>query len=243
MKLSIIVPVYNEINYLERFTKFQTGILAPKQKEIDDITSSDEYRKLVEKEGFKKYKTAALTEDEKKKYDAFQKKIVAIQNEMFWLEMDWMQSYGRGSDMHKGVDIAKFRKISKEGVKFQSHIDGSTHILTPENIVDSQNIINSNIQMSLDECLHYPASFEDSKKSMRLSLNWAERARRRFSQNSEENPYSKVLKDLKERDNSDMSRKFSPLKVPQNALIINTEEKNIHQVSDEIIEKINNEYS
>ena len=78
------------------------------------------------------------------------------------------------------MSLAKFRKISKEGVKFQSHIDGSTHILTPENVVDSQNIINSNIQMSLDECLHYPASFEDSKKSMRLSLNWAERARRRF---------------------------------------------------------------
>ena len=78
------------------------------------------------------------------------------------------------------MSLAKFRKISKEGVKFQSHIDGSTHILTPENVVDSQNIINSNIQMSLDECLHYPVSFEDSKKSMRLSLNWAERARRRF---------------------------------------------------------------
>ena len=78
------------------------------------------------------------------------------------------------------MSLAKFRKISKEGVKFQSHIDGSTHTLTPENVVDSQNIINSNIQMSLDECLHYPASFEDSKKSMRLSLNWAERARRRF---------------------------------------------------------------
>lgn len=78
------------------------------------------------------------------------------------------------------MSLSKFRKISKEGVKFQSHIDGSTHILTPENVVDSQNIINSNIQMSLDECLHYPASFEDSDKSMRLSLNWAERARRRF---------------------------------------------------------------
>ena len=78
------------------------------------------------------------------------------------------------------MSLAKFRKISKEGVKFQSHIDGSTHILTPENVVDSQNIINSNIQMSLDECLHYPVTFEDSRKSMRLSLNWAERARRRF---------------------------------------------------------------
>ena len=64
------------------------------------------------------------------------------------------------------MSLAKFRKISKEGVRFQSHIDGSTHILTPEIVVDSQNIINSNIQKSLDECLHYPASFEDSIKSM-----------------------------------------------------------------------------
>ena len=83
----------------------------------------------------------------------------------------------------------------------------------------------------------------NAKSKFYLTASAEEIARRRFSQNSEENPYSKVLKDLKERDNSDMSRKFSPLKVPQNALIINTEEKNIHQVSDEIIEKINNEYS
>ena len=83
----------------------------------------------------------------------------------------------------------------------------------------------------------------NAKSKFYLTASAEERARRRFSQNSEENPYSKVLKDLKERDNSDMSRKFSPLKVPQNALIINTEKKNIHQVSDEIIEKINNEYS
>ena len=83
----------------------------------------------------------------------------------------------------------------------------------------------------------------NAKSKFYLTASAEERARRRFSQNSEENPYSKVLKDLKERDNSDMSRKFSPIKVTQNALIINTEEKNIHQVSDEIIEKINNEYS
>ena len=83
----------------------------------------------------------------------------------------------------------------------------------------------------------------NAKSKFYLTASAEERARRRFSQNSEENPYSKVLKDLKERDNSDMSRKFSPLKVPQNALIINTEEKNIHQVSDEIIKKIKNESS
>ncbi|MBM31903.1 MAG: cytidylate kinase [Chloroflexi bacterium] len=83
----------------------------------------------------------------------------------------------------------------------------------------------------------------NARSKFYLTASAEERAKRRFSQNSEKVPYPKVLKELKERDNSDMSRKYSPLKVPQNALIIDTEKKNIHQVSDEIIEKINYESS
>ena len=78
----------------------------------------------------------------------------------------------------------------------------------------------------------------NAKSKFYLTASAEERAKRRFSQKSEKIPYSKVLKDIIERDKLDMSRKFSPLKVPQNALIINTEKKNIHQVSDEIIKKI-----
>jgi len=83
----------------------------------------------------------------------------------------------------------------------------------------------------------------NARSKFYLTASAEERAKRRFSQNSEKDPYPKVLKELKERDHSDMSRKYSPLKVPQNALIIDTEKKNIHQVSDEIIEKINYESS
>ena len=83
----------------------------------------------------------------------------------------------------------------------------------------------------------------NAKSKFYLTASAEERAKRRFSQKSEKISYSKVLKDIIERDKLDMSRKFSPLKVPQNALIINTEKKNIHQVSDEIIEKIKNESS
>ena len=78
----------------------------------------------------------------------------------------------------------------------------------------------------------------NAKSKFYLTASAEERAKRRFSQNSEKISYSKVLKDIIERDKLDMSRKFSHLKVPQNALIINTEKKNIHQVSDEIIKKI-----
>ena len=83
----------------------------------------------------------------------------------------------------------------------------------------------------------------NAKSKFYLTASAEERAKRRFSQKSEKISYSKVLKDIIERDKLDMSRKFSPLKVPQNALIINTEKKNIHQVSDEIIKKIKNESS
>jgi cytidylate kinase len=83
----------------------------------------------------------------------------------------------------------------------------------------------------------------NAKSKFYLTASPEERAKRRFSQKSEKIPYSKVLKDIIERDKLDMSRKFAPLKVPQNALIIGTEKKNIHQVSDEIIGKIKNESS
>ena len=52
--------------------------------------------------------------------------------------------------------LAQFRKISKEGVKFQSHIDGSYHFFTPESIIDIQRILGSDIMMCLDECTPYP---------------------------------------------------------------------------------------
>lgn len=76
--------------------------------------------------------------------------------------------------------LAQFRKISKEGVKFQSHIDGSYHFFTPESVIDIQRILGSDIMMCLDECTPYPCDYDYAFKSNQLTIEWAKRARERF---------------------------------------------------------------
>ncbi len=78
------------------------------------------------------------------------------------------------------MSLAKLRKITEQGVTFQSHIDGSTHELTPERAVEIQCLLGSDIQMVLDECTPYPSTREEAEPSMRLSMRWAERCKRAF---------------------------------------------------------------
>ncbi len=73
--------------------------------------------------------------------------------------------------------LGELRKLSEEGVKFQSHLDGSTHVLTPEGAVSIQESLGADIIMCLDECTSYPSSYEDTKRSMELTLRWAERSK------------------------------------------------------------------
>ena len=94
--------------------------------------------------------------------------------------MDWNKPILTDSGGFQVMSLSKLRKITKKGVIFQSHIDGSSHELTPENVVETQNIIGSNIQMVLDECTPFPSSHNDAEKSMNLSLEWAERARKTY---------------------------------------------------------------
>jgi queuine tRNA-ribosyltransferase len=67
------------------------------------------------------------------------------------------------------------RKISEEGVVFQSHLDGSSHLFTPESTVDVQLALGSDICMVLDECLAYPATWEQARNSMEMTVRWARR--------------------------------------------------------------------
>ncbi len=71
--------------------------------------------------------------------------------------------------------LAKLRKISEEGVLFQSHIDGSLHFITPEKIIEIQKVLGSDMAMVLDECIPYPSSYEYAKASIGLTLRWAEK--------------------------------------------------------------------
>lgn len=76
--------------------------------------------------------------------------------------------------------LAHRRKIKEEGVTFQSHIDGSKHTFTPENVMDIQRIIGADIIMAFDECTPYPCDFKYAEKSLGLTHRWLERCIERF---------------------------------------------------------------
>jgi len=79
------------------------------------------------------------------------------------------------------MSLSGLRKLSEDGVKFQSHIDGGVkHFLTPEKSIQIQHKLDSNITMCLDECLALPCEYSDSVKSMRMSMRWAKRSRNAF---------------------------------------------------------------
>jgi queuine tRNA-ribosyltransferase len=80
------------------------------------------------------------------------------------------------------MSLAKIREVTEEGARFQSHIDGSRHTLTPERSIEIQCLLGADIQMQLDECIEYPAEPAEVERAMLLSLRWAERSQRAFEQ-------------------------------------------------------------
>lgn len=80
--------------------------------------------------------------------------------------------------------LAQTRKLKPEGVTFSSHIDGSKHLFTPENVVDTQRIIGSDIMMVLDECCPGDADYNYAKKSLDLTLHWLERGVKHYKETS-----------------------------------------------------------
>lgn len=78
--------------------------------------------------------------------------------------------------------LAACRKLSEEGAKFQSHIDGSRHLFTPENVVDTQRVIGSDIMMALDECPPGTSDFSYARKSLDLTKGWLERGWKHFNE-------------------------------------------------------------
>ncbi len=75
------------------------------------------------------------------------------------------------------MSLSGLRKMSERGVEFQSHLDGSRHMLTPERAVEIQALLGSDIIMQLDECIELPATPERAREAMELSLRWAQRCK------------------------------------------------------------------
>jgi len=100
--------------------------------------------------------------------------------------MDWPRPILTDSGGFQVMSLAALRKISEEGVRFQSHIDGHAEFLSPERAMEIQRLLGSDIQMVFDECPALPATHETIEKSMALSMRWARRSKDAFGEQTDE---------------------------------------------------------
>ena len=89
--------------------------------------------------------------------------------------INWDKPILTDSGGYQVFSLSANRKLTNEGALFSSHIDGSKHLFTAENVVETQRIIGSDIMMALDECTPYPCDYEYAKNSMHLTHSWLER--------------------------------------------------------------------
>lgn len=92
----------------------------------------------------------------------------------------WSKPILTDSGGYQVYSLTDRRKMHEEGVTFQSHIDGSRHLFTPEYVMDIQRLIGADIVMAFDECTPYPCDYEYAKKSMELTHRWLNRCVERF---------------------------------------------------------------
>ena len=95
--------------------------------------------------------------------------------------MDWQRPILTDSGGFQVMSLAKLRKLTEKGVTFKSHIDGSSHELTPERSIEIQTLLDSDIIMQLDECIALPAERKEMERAMELSIRWAERSKTAFN--------------------------------------------------------------
>ncbi|KQQ25247.1 queuine tRNA-ribosyltransferase [Methylobacterium sp. Leaf125] len=94
--------------------------------------------------------------------------------------MNWPHPILTDSGGFQVMSLSALRKLDEQGVTFRSHVDGSTHHMSPERSIEIQGLLGSDIQMQLDECVRLPAEHAAIEKAMHLSLRWAERCRVAF---------------------------------------------------------------
>ena len=89
--------------------------------------------------------------------------------------MNWDRNILTDSGGYQVYSLSANRKIKEEGVKFKSHIDGSYHVFTPENVMEIQRSIGADIIMAFDECTPYPCDYNYAKRSMHMTHRWLDR--------------------------------------------------------------------
>lgn len=105
----------------------------------------------------------------------------------------WDKPILTDSGGYQVYSLSEIRKIKEEGATFQSHIDGSRHLFTPENVMDTQRIIGADIIMAFDECTPYPCPYEYARKSMEMTHRWLKRCCTRFDETEGKYGYEQTL--------------------------------------------------
>jgi len=103
--------------------------------------------------------------------------------------MSWPRAILTDSGGFQVFSLNELRKVSEEGAKFRSHLDGSEHFFTPESAVAVQIGLGADIIMAFDECTEYPADASRTRESMELTLRWAERSKKHFEEHKQEVPW------------------------------------------------------
>ncbi len=120
----------------------------------------------------------------------------------------WNKPILTDSGGYQVYSLTEVRKIKEEGVTFRSHIDGSKHLFTPENVMDTQRIIGADIIMAFDECTPYPCDYPYARRSLDMTHRWLKRCCERFDSTQPLYGYEQALfpivqgsvyKDLRER--------------------------------------------
>ena len=122
--------------------------------------------------------------------------------------MNWEKPLLTDSGGYQVYSLASSRKIKEEGVNFSSHIDGSKHLFTPENVMDIQRSIGADIIMAFDECTPFPCEYNYAERSLEMTHRWLKRCCDRFDSTDNKYGYDQslfpivqgsVFKDLREK--------------------------------------------
>lgn len=107
--------------------------------------------------------------------------------------MNWDRNILTDSGGYQVYSLSANRKIKEEGVKFKSHIDGSYHVFTPENVMEIQRSIGADIVMAFDECTPYPCDYKYAKRSMHMTHRWLDRCVKHFNETEPKYGYNQTL--------------------------------------------------
>ncbi|MCU1283829.1 MAG: tRNA-guanine transglycosylase [Acidobacteriales bacterium] len=108
--------------------------------------------------------------------------------------MSWDRAILTDSGGFQVFSLNELRKVTEEGVKFRSHLDGSSHMFTPESAMEAQISLGADIIMAFDECTEYPAERSRAQMSMEMTSRWARRSKEHFEKKKDGVPWGEALR-------------------------------------------------